>query len=301
MQSFDVVPYTNSTCTGTVTATVRNAASAIVATVTVNSPSTCGALTMPINVSLAPGNYTITMSSTGTIAGFNYMQNWHASVPYVATDLMSDYGVSGSAGGDAGPAFNFKLINSLASCNRVHITATCSLPVTWLDFTGLRSDQSVVLNWSTATEENNKVFHVQRSIDGVNFVTIDDVLTAGNGNVVRYYEYTDVNAPSGSVYYRLVQEDINGASSNSKIVIVGPAGKLDLALVPNPGNGSFTITGLAADVKLNVAVYSITGQSVFTTLASPGQIIDLEGIAKGFYIVKIVSGTTEQSIRYINQ
>lgn len=301
MQSFDVVPYTNSTCTGTVTATVRNAASVVIATVTVNSPSACGALTIPINVSLTPGNYTITMSSTGSIAGFNFQQNWHASVPYVATDLMSDYGVSGTTGGDGGPAFNYKLINSVASCNRVQITATCSLPVTWLDFTGLRSNQSVVLNWSTATEENNKVFHVQRSVDGVNFITIDDVFTAGNGNVVRHYEYTDVNAPSGSVYYRLVQEDINGASSHSKIIFVGPAGKLDLALVPNPGNGSFTITGLASDLKLNVAVYSITGQSVFTTLASPGEIIDLEGIAKGFYIVKIVSGTTEQSIRYINQ
>lgn len=298
MQSFDVVPYTNSTCAGTITATIRNSSNVVMATVTVNSPAACGAVTIPINVLLPVDTYTITMASTGTIAGFNYQQSWHASIPYTAAGLMAD---NGSGGGNAGPAFNFKLINALASCNRVQITASCSLPVTWLDFTGLRSNQSVVLNWSTATEENNKVFHVQRSVDGVNFITIDHVLTAGNGNVVRHYEYMDLNAPSGSVYYRLVQEDINGASSNSKIVIVGASGKLDLALVPNPGNGSFTITGLATDVKLNVAVYSITGQSVFTTLASPGQIIDLEGIAKGFYIVKIVSGTTEQSIRYINQ
>jgi hypothetical protein len=301
MQSFDVKPYTNSTCTGTITAVVKNSSNVTMATVTVNSPSACGAVTIPINVLLPVDTYTITMSSTGSIAGFNYQQNWHASVPYIATGLMEDNGVSGTAGGDGGPAFNFKLINAVASCSRVHITASCSLPVTWLDFTGLRSNQAVVLNWSTATEENNKVFHVQRSVDGINFVTIADVLSAGNGNAVRHYEYTDANAPLGSVYYRLVQEDINGTTSNSKIVIVGPAGKLDLALVPNPGNGSFTITGLSGDVKLSVAVYSVTGQSIFTTVAYPGEVIDLEGVAKGFYIVKIVSGNTEQSIRYINQ
>jgi Secretion system C-terminal sorting domain len=298
VQSFDVRTFTNFMPCTSVIATLRDASNAVVTTVTVlPAAGACGVLTIPLNISLAPGNYTITMSGTGGTL-FYFTANYHRITP-VTSALMDDNG-AGAGAGD-GPAYNFKLVDLLGSCTRVQIVAACSLPVTWLGFNGKRMQDAVLLDWSTASEQNSKVFYVQRSTDGTNFETIASVNAAGNSNTVRSYSYTDDNAPLGSVYYRLLQEDIDGASTLSKTVYVNAVDSFNLSLVPNPGNGSFTITGLSEDVKLNVAVYSITGQSLYTTTAHAGEVINLEGVAKGFYIVKIVSGNTEQSIRFINQ
>lgn len=254
--------------------------------------------TETVNTLLGPGNYRIRWSGGPT----NTVRFWTSP-----TTNITDANASITSGDRKIGNFNYSittyaLSNPVLACSKAAtVTFNCPLPVTWLSFNGKRSGDVVDLDWSTASEQNSKAFHVQRSIDGINFETIAKVDAAGNSNSVKSYTYTDLNAPLVSAYYRLLQEDIDGTSIFSKIVYVNGVGSFSLSLVPNPGNGSFALVGLSGDVKLNVVVYNITGQSVYNKIAYPGEVIDLEGVAKGFYIVKVVSGTTEQSIRYINQ
>ena len=277
-----------------VTFSIKQGATTVATLPAIASITSGQVVTLNFNAILPAGSYTVEASN----GSFEWSGNTGNS-----RDVAGVIRVTGDGAGNSGPFYNIVLAIVSPCANNTTITRSCSLPVTWLDFNAKREGESsaVKVEWSTATEQNSKVFNVQRSLDGLTFETIGQVNAAGNSVTVRHYEYLDNNAPIGRLYYRLVEEDADGASMISKIVFVNGIGSLSLSLVPNPGDGSFTIVGLSGDVKLNVAVYSITGQSIFATAAYPGEVINLEGVAKGFYIVKIVSGNTEQSIRYINQ
>lgn len=277
-----------------VTFSIMQGATTIASLPVIASIASGQVVTLNFNAILPPGSYSIVASS----GSFEWSGNTGNS-----RDVAGVIRVTGDGAANSGPFYNI-VVGVVSPCAiNTTITRACSLPVTWLDFTAKRVGDfsAVLLDWSTASEYNSKAFYIQRSLDGINFETVGQKSAAGNSLTVKLYDFQDANAPYGNAYYRLLQQDIDGASMFSKIVFVNGIASLNVNLVPNPGNGSFTIIGLSADVKLNVVVYSITGQSIYSTVAYAGEVIDLEGVAKGFYIVKIVSGTTEKSIRYINQ
>ncbi len=85
-----------------------------------------------------------------------------------------------------------------------------TLPVLFNSFYATKSNNNVVLNWSTAMEYNNKNFEVQRSFDGSNWSVIAVMLGAGNSNNILQYSYTDKNMSAAIAYYRIRQVDIDG-------------------------------------------------------------------------------------------
>ncbi len=67
-----------------------------------------------------------------------------------------------------------------------------ALPAKPFLFTGNCTEQnSIRLQWSTATEINNDYFTVERSIDGNTFETIGIVEGAGNSSTTHNYQFTD--------------------------------------------------------------------------------------------------------------
>ncbi|HRH56145.1 MAG TPA: T9SS type A sorting domain-containing protein, partial [Chitinophagales bacterium] len=74
-------------------------------------------------------------------------------------------------------------------------------------FTGTCSESSVQINWSTASEFNSKQFIIQRSEDGVHYVTVAVVPAAGFSNQPINYSITDTSVTANSNYYRLIEID----------------------------------------------------------------------------------------------
>ncbi|MGI8951230.1 MAG: T9SS type A sorting domain-containing protein [Chitinophagaceae bacterium] len=119
------------------------------------------------------------------------------------------------------------------------------LPVTLVSFTAQAGskDNNVLLKWSTATEQNNNYFDVERSINGSIYQPITRIQAHGNSQQQQDYEYTD-NAPqTGINYYRLKQVDFDGRYSYSKIVSA-EIGAIQQGLVvsPNPVKGNMNIS-----------------------------------------------------------
>ena len=141
------------------------------------------------------------------------------------------------------------------------------LPVNLLSFTGERQTESKVeLNWSTASEQNNDRFEIQRSDEGEDFTSIGKRKGAGNSNEVLKYQYTDNNAPEGTVYYRLKQVDYNGAYEYSEIVVIRDKDKQQegsLSVYPNPVPGKFNLQLPEYEGTMQVEVYNMTGQQVY--------------------------------------
>ncbi|MFN8296271.1 MAG: autotransporter-associated beta strand repeat-containing protein [Chitinophagales bacterium] len=84
------------------------------------------------------------------------------------------------------------------------------LPIELTSFSGNCSDGFVQINWSTASELNSKQFIIQRSEDGVRYVTVGTVAAAGFSNQPRTYSITDTSVSANSNYYRLIEVDNNG-------------------------------------------------------------------------------------------
>jgi predicted esterase len=116
------------------------------------------------------------------------------------------------------------------------ITEPLPLVLTSYTATLAPDNASVDIDWTTASEQNNKYFMLQRSGDGQNFSDLDTVVPASpNSASARSYSYVDQSPLGGANYYRLTQVDLNGPVNYYGIREVSlPTGKTALGISPNP-------------------------------------------------------------------
>ena len=95
---------------------------------------------------------------------------------------------------------------------------TTPLPIELLSNKVNCIDNNVVVSWSTASETNNNFFTIEKSTDGINFISIGTVLGAGTSTSVLNYSFIDFNSYSGIAYYRLKQTDYDGMSETFSIL-----------------------------------------------------------------------------------
>lgn len=141
------------------------------------------------------------------------------------------------------------------------------IPVELSSFSASIVDNKVILNWSTATELNNKDFEVQRKTDITDWQTLTSIAGAGTTTEPRSYSFTDNNVQSNTKsYYRLRQNDFDGKFSFSQIIEVDINAPQDFNLeqnYPNPFNPSTNISftlPYASVVKLSI--YNQLGEKV---------------------------------------
>ena len=168
-----------------------------------------------------------------------------------------------------------------------------ALPVEWLSFRAEHISDLVRLDWATATERDNKGFHIERSINDVeHFETIGWVAT-NNGFTAtnQYYGFVDAKTKSGNTYYyRLKQEDLSGKMHYSETRAVAIANtKGQLVITPNPTTESAVIALDLPDIEdvLDVQLYNIQGQLAGAFQVGSGARIDLSNFAAGVYMVAV--------------
>jgi len=146
------------------------------------------------------------------------------------------------------------------------LTVNNPLPVSLVKFSGINILQDVKLEWSTASESNNRGFEVERSTDAAKWLNAGFVAGSGNSNTTKNYSLTDRNLPGGKYFYRLKQIDFDGKFNYSNILSVDVNGKLSYELnqsFPNPSRGSSTITySIPVKTQVVLAVYDMQGRVV---------------------------------------
>lgn len=174
------------------------------------------------------------------------------------------------------------------------------LPVELSSFTSAVKDNTVTLNWTTASEKNNARFLVERMAEGV-WTNIG--IVAGNGTTGNPNSYTfiDKNLNSGIYNYRLKQVDYNGNFEYlnlSNAVAIGVPNKFSLAQnYPNPFNPTTTILfGVPNDGLVTMKIYDINGKEVKTLVNEPKTagyyttVFNASGLSSGVYFYKLTSG-----------
>ena len=121
--------------------------------------------------------------------------------------------------------------------------STSVLPITLSDFSGKKVDETILLNWSTRSEENNDYFEIKHSTDGKKFSSIGNVNGACNSSNLINYSFTDINPAAGTNYYQLIQHDFDGKTSASKIIALdAKIAKAQLSVYTQSGNININIS-----------------------------------------------------------
>lgn len=176
---------------------------------------------------------------------------------------------------------------------------TVPLPVNLLYFSSKQENNNIILNWATSSERNNKGFQVEKSLDGINFVSIGFIEGYGNSATKLNYSFTDSENITNNSYYRLKQLDWDGRFEYSSVICISTVinAKKILMVYPNPIT---TWIEIAGDVELTHAtditftVTSCEGYSIIHytgTLQEATSILNekLDAIKSGIYFIKIRS------------
>lgn len=94
------------------------------------------------------------------------------------------------------------------------------LPIELLYFEASEHERYNHLTWSTASEDNNDYFNIEKTQDGVIFYNIVTVNGAGNSNYQIHYEYDDYELNDNICYYRLKQTDYDGKYKYHNLISV---------------------------------------------------------------------------------
>ena len=172
-----------------------------------------------------------------------------------------------------------------------------ALPVSWRSFTAQKKENAVQLNWSTAGEQNSREFIVQHGTNGSSYNNIGNINAAGNSTVIQQYSFVHTAPVTGTNYYRILQQDIDGRSAYSKVVsVIYTPQNRPIIVYPNP------VTGGKLNLQLTkaatITLYNSNGVLVMTrNLLAGTQQLNLSKLAKGLYHLKAANETIPILIR----
>jgi poly(3-hydroxybutyrate) depolymerase len=240
-------------------------------------------------------------SPNGSITSYRWLQ---VSGPAAATIVNANSVTPLVSNMVLGNSYTFQLtVTDIAGASGSAITGVTvtmgALPVEFSYFKGQKGSAGNLLQWGTATEQNNDYFSIERSEDGGRFVSIGKVAGAGTGHAANDYTFTDTKLSSGTYYYRLKQVDKDGKFVYSKMILISDNSRTGAAqMYPNPVQAGLSIV-INNDVKGSgkIAVYDVAGRIVRQeTVIKNDKILNaalsMNELVPGLYAVEIKIGDT---------
>ncbi len=174
------------------------------------------------------------------------------------------------------------------------------LPIALSHFSSISKDCSVLLDWTTASEINNKEIVLERSADGQQFKPLAKFTGSGDRNSSKMYQYEDL-APLAVNYYRLKQVDFGGQINYSELITARTDCSdqtVKLQLFPNPTEDNITLRFQSSSTQLfHLNLYDVYGKVVrkLQQESSKGwneQVIELGDLPVGLYYIQLSEGHT---------
>ncbi|MBL7697757.1 MAG: T9SS type A sorting domain-containing protein [Chitinophagaceae bacterium] len=175
-----------------------------------------------------------------------------------------------------------------ASLTAGGISANAMLPVKLATFTAKSTNNTVVLNWITTQEVNSEVFEIERSVDGINWMTVGSVAAKGTSWTPSKYSYSEVVKGGSSFAYRLKMVDLDNEFEYSPIVKITMNGVAAGAVktYPNPATNFFAVDGVSTGAQLHVVNMNGAVVKVINGYV-PNAKVSLNGMLAGNYVVKV--------------
>ncbi|PQJ35344.1 hypothetical protein BSZ35_12685 [Salinibacter sp. 10B] len=190
------------------------------------------------------------------------------------------------------------------------------LPVEMASFDARMDDGAVLLSWTTASENGNAGFRVQRRIgtagggddpdvqasrqDASAWTTVGSVEGSGTTSQAQAYRFTDGELPyeADALTYRLKQVDTEGSTHHSEAITVErDVGTVQLlGAYPNPARHQATVRYALPDRRtVKVQLYDVLGRQVRTITRDRKegrheQTLDVSSLSSGVYFLRLRAG-----------
>jgi hypothetical protein len=262
------------------------------------------AVRVPVKVNVpAAGNYALSVATSPSTTGNVQIQQSGTHYPY--PDAAGVYSITGTAQGNNnvgttyyGDLYDWSITYPL-NCLPVPVIATkdCSQPqpVEFISFKANHQDNYIYLTWSTATEKNSSYFVIEKSQDGINFSSVGQIKAAGSSSNILNYSFTDHSSETGTIYYRVVEYDIDGSTTVSEIKSVNSKLLDFIKIVPNPNHGNFSVIMEGLDnIAFQLSLYNALGENVYhsndrTNSDNHIKNIEIQTLPSGIYFLHIQS------------
>ncbi len=184
-------------------------------------------------------------------------------------------------------------------------TSSCALPLTLLNFTATKGNNTVSLSWQTANEVNTSHFMIQRSLDATNFTSLGNV-TAKGSNATNNYGFTDdiTGINNDKIYYRLQMVDKDGKFTYSKIAVVSITldGKF-FVIYPNPVKDQLILTTNSTFSKAEIRINDQNGKLMYkqhleNVQAGMQNMINVSKLVNGVYYLQVITGSDIQTTKF---
>ncbi|MFN5417846.1 MAG: lectin-like domain-containing protein [Flavobacteriia bacterium] len=223
-----------------------------------------------------------TISST-----FNPMTVFGTNTPY--------FGFTASTGG---------VNNTQSFCNPPLL-----LPVELMSFNAYCFKNYRKIYWTTASENNNAYFTVEKSYDGVHFSTLEIVPSNSLKNGITSYEISDEDLTIKTVYYRLSQTDLNGVTKTFDMISSNCNTKINSLTIENVFDNSEEIIldiNCINEIEHHIKLIDNTGRIVMEKILNPSKgmnnvQLSKEKLSTGLYILQIENDSQKVSKRFLIQ
>ncbi len=221
----------------------------------------------------------------GTISStFNPLTVFGTNTPY--------FGFTASTGG---------LNNSQSFCNPAVL-----LPVELSSFNNYCYENYRKIYWTTASENNNAFFTLEKSIDGIHFEVFKVIAAPGYKATQSDYEVLDHDLSEETVYYRLSQTDHNGVSKTYDMIASDCGSKKQVLGIEqlSEENGQLQLQYNAVNDKEHlISICDYTGRLIGQKAVTPAkglnhEKMDVGSLSAGVYLVQVLSGEQKVTKRF---
>ncbi|WP_017258858.1 polysaccharide lyase family 8 super-sandwich domain-containing protein [Pedobacter arcticus] len=188
-----------------------------------------------------------------------------------------------------------------------HVEEQSIMPVSLQSFNITGNGSSMLLKWSTASEQNNYGFGVLRKAKDSEFEIIGDVPGGGDSKGIKFYSFTDYNPFPGANYYQLKQFDNNGKYFLSKVIAANVTNaKNELKIHVNAAE-QLVVSFFANDLSTSssaICINDMYGRSVLSVNTSLVQghntiPLNISNLIRGVYTITLATGKYRYNSKFI--
>ncbi len=184
---------------------------------------------------------------------------------------------------------------------RLYVEAVyaAALPLKLVSFTGSVVNKANHLAWETTEEINTKSFDLERSVDGNDFEMIETIIAANSPGTQKYI-YVDEDLASGTYFYRLKMNDLDGKFVFSPVVKIQNLRSPGIETYPNPVTDLLNISNITEPGWVDLI--SAQGNLLLQTKTTAGALtIDISKYPKGIYFIRFRGNSSSYFTRILKQ
>ncbi len=180
-----------------------------------------------------------------------------------------------------------------ATLDSTGIGSFATLPVKLTSFT-IKSNGNVVnITWTSNQEINSNRFQIERSADGINWITAGSVVAKGNSSELSTYSFSESFSANGLLSYRLkmIDQDESFEYSPIRSTKMAVSELITMRIYPNPATGYVVISSNKGMSNLKIQLMNLNGQVIKQVNGGLGTPVSVSEFRAGNYIVRVSDST----------